>query len=367
MAVYSTYSGNLNGYTSLFVFDSNSGETANFIGTIPSTGSTTDYVFAGGFTMSSQQLLNQFLGNISYLKHQRTATKTVSAVIGGNTPTLTTADSSIGITTTTFNYIPDPRITNIICVSGTLGSFTGELMDELSVYDNSGVEQKGYLGRIMSSEDINSSPGGVSGELLVEVVGYGKTGSDQSAKSNMFLMTPGNTIENIRTGATAQVSQSVVFPVINVNTYKQDIINQVGMSFAGADVAGYTGPLFDFRGITSATFGDNPQHVYFNLNNPNLLNFVTSMLPAFDKGLTGNTPNKQNSIFTILAGTTIDPQFWGVTFNAASGGTLQYNSEFEEFAHYVIHSKAKKENEKSSLIYTINQKSNIRDIDKISF
>jgi hypothetical protein len=142
-------------------------------------------------------------------------------------------------------------------------------------------------------------------------------------------------------------------------------LNQVGYSF-------------DNSGITGVTIGTgaNAKLVFFYANNKYLVEYVSNLLPAFAFGGSGasGSPARQSKIFTILAGTSgdyndvltsLNPVF-GVTLNAITGGTVG-NSEFEQFAHHVLHTYAGVENRKGSAIYSISSKTNIRDIDQIAF
>lgn len=373
MVAYSVYSGNLNGQRGLFVFDSNSGVTANFIGIIGETSNTGDYVNAGGYTIGTEKELKQYLGNIAYLDYKRSVQTTITSVIGSTGGFVIGPDlgKSVGFTTTILNYTPDPRITTGIIIDGGSASFTGNHMDEILIRDSNGIFQSGYLGRVVGSEEFIGGLGGGTGgnRALVELLAYGITGGNQSAKANPFSYSFGTTLENVRTGATATIGEQTALRLINLESYKDKIINQVGISYDLSTTsysAGITPGVVFPAGITSATFG--PQHLYFFNNDKRLFDYTTSILPAFAHGASAaDSRVKQSSIFTLLAGTTSDPQFWGVTLDGISGGTLGYNSEFEEFAHYIIHSKVKRDNEISSIIYDIRQRNNIRDVDKISF
>lgn len=372
MASYTVYSGNRNGQRGLFVFDSNSGATANFIGVIPETSTTGDYINAGGYTIGTEVELKQYLGNIAYLDYKRNVQTTITSVIGSNNGfVLGPAGKSVGITTTIVNYTPDPRITTGIIIDGGSASFTGNHMDEVLIRDSNGVFQSGYLGRVVGSEEFTGGLGGGTGgnRALVELLGYGVSGAYQSPKAEIFVFNIGATLENVRTGITATIGEQSALRIINLESYKDKIINQVGISYDLSTTnysAGSTPGSLTAVGITSATFGS--QHLYFFNNDKRLFDYTTSILPAFAHGASAaDSRVKQSSIFTLLAGTTSDPQFWGVTLDGISGGTLGYNSEFEEFAHYIIHSKVKRDNKISSIIYDIRQRNNIRDVDKISF
>lgn len=338
-----TYSGNQYGYRALFVFDSNSGTTANFVTTISTGSSTGAYVSAGGFTMSTQAELDQYIGNIVYLDYKRKSRKTIA--------TLTTAGG--GITSTIVDFTPDPRSIVGVYVSGSSASFTGTHMDEIHITENGGATYQAFLGKITYIEEDNTIP---TGSCLLDLVAYGLSGSDSSGA--LFNYTLGNTLENKTNGITATLKVSKYRQYIDIESYRSKIKQQVGISL-------------DATGITSATFGS--QHVYFPTNSKALFDYTSGLLPAFAHGASAaDSRVKQTNVFTLLAGTTGDTVSniiyqYGVTFDAVSGGTLGYNSEFEEFAHCVIHTRVGFDNNKGGILYTIENKNSIRGIDQVSF
>jgi len=335
------YSGNQYGIRGLFVFDSNSGTTANFVTTISTGSSTGAYVSAGGFTIGATAELKKYIGNVAYLDYKRTTRRNIA--------TLTTEGS--GVTSTIVDFTPDPRILIGVYVSGGSSSFTGDHLDEIHINEG-GITFQGFLGKITYAESDSTLP---PNSCLLDLVAYGLSGSD---RLNSFSFSIGNTLENKTNGVSATLSQSKHRRYIDLESYRQKIIDQVGSSF-------------DASGITSATFGS--QHVYFPTNSKALFDYTSALLPAFAHGASAaDSRVKQDYVFTLLAGTTGDVSTntifdYGVTFNATGGGTLAYSSEFEEFAHYIIHSKVKRENEKGSTIYTITNKNSIRGIDQVSF
>lgn len=337
----STYSGNQYGFRKLFVFDSNSGTTANFVTTIDVSSSTGAYVSAGGFTIGTQEELNSYIGNEAYLDYKRTSRKSIA--------TLKTEGG--GITSTIIEYTPDPRSIVGVYVSGGSSSFTGDHLDEIQITETSGNTYQAFLGKITYTEEDDSLP---SGSCLVDLIAYGLSGSDTS--NFLFDYTAGNTLENKTNGITTTVKVPKYRLYVDIEAYRRKILSQVGISLGAV-------------GVTSATFGS--QHVYFPANNKDLFDYTSALLPAFAHGASGaDSRVKQTHVFTLLAGTSGDVGAiynYGVTFDAVSGGTLGYNSEFEEFAHHVIHTKVGIENLKGSTIYTITNKKSIRGIDQVPF
>lgn len=339
----SSYSGNQYGQKRLFVFDSNSGTTANFIQTIVVGSGTGDYVSAGGFAVGTTAELQQYVGNVAYLDYKRKSRRSIA--------TLTTEGS--GVTSTIIDFTPDPRSIVGVYVSGGSASFTGDHLDEIHITESTGNTYQAFLGKITHIEEDSTLP---AGSCLVDLLAYGVSGSDTDG--TQFDYTIGNIIENKTNGITSTLKVSKYKKYIDLDSYRQKIINQVGISLDGS-------------GVTSATFGS--QHVYFPTNSRALFDYTSALLPAFAHGASAaDSRVKQDYVFTLLAGTSGDVSTntifeYGVTFNATGGGTLAYSSEFEEFAHYIIHSKAKRENEKGSIIYTITNKNSIRGIDQVSF
>lgn len=339
----SSYSGNQYGQKRLFVFDSNSGTTANFVTTIAVGSGTGAYVSAGGFTIGTDEELEQYVGNVAYLDYKRKSRRSIA--------TLTTEGS--GVTSTIIDFTPDPRSFVGVYVSGGSGSFTGDHLDEIHITEDAGNTYQAFLGKITYIEEDNTIP---TGSCLLDLVAYGLSASDSSGA--LFNYSIGNTLENKTNGITATLKVSKYRQYIDIDSYRTKIKDQVGSSF-------------DASGITSATFGS--QHVYFPTNSKALFDYTSALLPAFAHGASAaDSRVKQDYVFTLLAGTTGDVSTntifeYGVTFNATGGGTLAYSSEFEEFAHYIIHSKVKRENEKGSTIYTITNKNSIRGIDQVSF
>lgn len=348
-----TYSGNQYGERAYFVFDRTTGTggtSSNFITTISISGTTSEYVAAGGGTYGSTAELQQFVGNVAYLGSIRAKSKTLSSL-----------DSSGGITTTVKKFIPDPRIMLGIYASGDSGSFTGNHMDEIHVTESTGATYQAFLGKLTYPEYNSSIP---TGYVLVDLLAYGISGSD--LPSSTRYISDGYTLANKSNGIEAEIKSNALIEYIRPSIYKTFITTQVGNSF---DVVN--------TGLTGVTIGvgANAKLVFFSPNNKELYNFVSSALPAFAFGGSGasGTAVRQVNVFTTLAGTTGDindvllgSAIYGVTFNAVTGGTLG-NSEFEEFAHHVIHTVVGKENLKGSLIYTINTKNSIRGIDQVSF
>lgn len=339
----STYSGNQYGYKKLFVFDSNSGTTANFVTTIDAASNTGAYVSAGGFTLSTDEELYQYIGNSAYLAYKRKTKKIISTLGSGGE----------GITSTIIEYTPDPRSIIGIFASGSSASITGTHMDEIHITENTGNTFQAFLGKITYIEEDNTIP---TGSCLLDLIAYGLSGSDDPYP--LFYYSIGSTLENKTNGITATIKNTAYRNYVDIASYRSKIKQQVGISL-------------DATGITSATIGS--QNVYFPVNSKELFDYTSALLPAFAHGGSGADDRvKQTHVFTLLAGTTgsigsnIIYQY-GVTFDGLSGGTLGYNSEFEEFAHYVIHTKVGFENNKGGILYAIQNKNSIRGIDQVSF
>ena len=233
-------------------------------------------------------------------------------------------------------------------------------MDEIHVTGNDGNTYQAFLGRISYPE---TNPDIGAGKCLVDLIAYGVSGS--SDPSTAFVMNAGNTIANKTNGIETTIIGTDVINYVDINSYKESLVSQVGSSLDSAV----------FTGITIGHPVAQAQNVFFNPNDMNLVNYCSRLLPAFINGASGANVNKQETIFTLLAGATatlghLDTSganaVFGVTFNAVTGGTLG-NSAFEEFAHAVIHKYAKTQNEKGHIINSIRNKFTIRDIDDISF
>lgn len=350
-----TYRGNIYGERAYFVFDrttATGGTNANFLDSIDISGTTSQYVAAGGATYGSTAELAQFIGNVAYLNNKRTQVKTLSSL-----------DKSGGITTTVVKYTPDPRITLGIYASGDASSFTGHHMDEIHVTETTGATFQAFLGKLTYPENNSTVP---AGYILVDLLAYGISGSDISDSTRVFGT--GFTLANKINGVEAEVKSSGYIEYIRSSVHKSYISSQVGASY---DFVG--------SGLTGITIGvgANAKLVFFSPNNKELYDFVSSALPAFAFGGSGasGTSSRQSNVFTLLAGTTGDINgvilpgsnpVYGLTLNAITGGTLG-NSEFEEFAHHVIHTYVGKLNNKGSIIYTINTKNSVRGVDQVSF
>ncbi len=354
-----SYSGNLNGEKRLFVFDRDAGTGATqvtFVKTIPLnstfSGATSAYAAAGGETYGSTAELLPFIGNRIYDNYQRQQSRTVTTFVDG-----------VGVTNTVVNFTPDPRIQLGIYVAGTSQTgLTGDHMDEIHVTGNDGTVYSSYLGKITYNEtnsDISSD------RCLVDLLAYGISGSTDP--STLYVMGVGKTLENKTNGCTDVIKATNVNLYVDIDSHKQATVGQVGASF-------------DSPTIFGTTIGDAgaSQNIYCDPNNKELIDFCSTLLPAFVNGATGafQRAERQTHIFTMLAGATanlanvqseFDGVLFGATFNAVTGGSGGSVSAFEEFCHAVLHKHAEKINNKGSVIKQIQDANSISDVDDISF
>jgi len=355
-----SYSGNVNGEKRLFVFDRDAGTGATqvtFVKTIPIdypglAGATTAYFNAGGKTYGTTAEIYQFVGNRIYDNYQRQQSRTITSFVEG-----------VGITNTVVNFTPDPRIHMGIYVAGTSQTgLTGDHMDEIHVTANDGTSYQAFLGKITYNET-NSDI--AADRCLVDLVAYGVSGS--SDPSTLYTMGVGKTLTNKTNGCTGLIKASNVNLYVDIDSHKQAVVGQVGASF-------------DSPNIFGTTIGDAgaSQNVFTDTNNKNLIEFCSTLLPAFVNGGTGafQRTERQTHIFTMLAGVTgeldnvdsaLENAIFGVTFNAVTGGSGSLDSAFEEFCHAVLHKHAQTINNKGSVIKQIHDVKSIRDVDDISF
>ena len=354
-----TYSGNQYGDRRLYVFDRTSGTggtQANFIKTIPVSlptmaGATSAYVFAGGDTYGSTGELLPFLSNKLYENFARTEQST-----------LTSLDNTGGTTSTVVNFTPDPRSHIGIFITGDATGFTGRHMDEIEIQANDGNTYGAFLGRLVFGEE---SPilGTTSG--ILELLSYGLSGSTDP--STLYAISAGKTLLNKTSGSPGVVAQTEVIKFIDIDAYKEGIKGQAAAASEGSGA------------LVGLTIGDGVGRVvFFQKNNKETVDFVSTLLPAFAHGGSGisGCDNRQENIFTIHAGTTgtvndvpTDGKdaIWGITFNAVTGGTIANTSEFEEFAHNVIHLHTKTLSDKQGTARDIRNAHSIRDVDDIAF
>lgn len=353
------YSGNQYGDRRLYVFDRTSGTggtQANLVKTIPVSlpslvGATGAYVFAGGDTYGSTAELLPFLSNKLYESFSRTEQRT-----------LTSLDNSGGITSTVINFTPDPRSHIGIFITGDATGFTGRHMDEIEINADDGNTYGAFLGRLVFGDE---SPlvGSTSG--ILELISYGLSGSVDP--STLYAISAGNTLLNKTSGSPGVVAQSEVIKFIDIDSYKEGINGQAAASIEGTGI------------LVGLTIGaGRPRTVFFQPNNMETVRFASTLLPAFDAGGAGisGLANRQENIFTLHAGVTGDVDevpndgadaIWGATFNGVTGGTIANTSEFEEFAHNVIHLHTKTLSDKQGIEVNIRNANSIRDVDDISF
>ena len=372
------YTGNQTtlGYSRVYVFDANTGTgatQASFVKTIPTettvAGSTSAYVTAGGAVHGTTFILSQYIGNEAYESYARTISRT-----------FTVLEENGGITTTVQTFSPDPRIQfSLYGVGGFTGAtgFTANHMDHVAVAASNGVTYEGFVGRIAYNQDDPGVAAVGNNSFLLELVAYGRSGG-VDAEDDAYTMTSGATFVNLVNGNTAAViNHNAAYRTIDINSYKEKILGQASRRLDGNIFVG-------------STIGDasQSQAVFYNPNDSRLINFTSTLLPAFAHGASGATHNvlsevgvggiyaagRQEKIFTMLAAVTgdighVDKQgtnaIFGVTFNAMTGGS-QGGSAFEEFAHQVLHQYAKIQNAKGQVTFTIVNKSNLNDIDEIT-
>jgi len=357
-----TYNGNKQGELRLFVFgatgDGTGASGANFITDLPIsypdlTGATALYSAAGGAHHGETATLLQYIGNRAYLDYTRKSIRSYSEI-----------DPNGGVTNTVKEFTPDPRAVIGIFASGGAASFTGNHMDEIHVTTAGGTYQ-GFLGKITYPEQ-----SGLSGSYtLVDLVAYGSSAGVADDPSSYTTFVAGQAIQNITNGSNAVIRDTECVKYVDLDSYKEKIIQQVGASFDNNDIVGIT---IGTPGAASA------QNVFYKPNNINLLNYVSRLLPAFDHGGSGMSgiAGQQTSIFTLYAGATANlgdldsvgsEAIFGVTFNAVTGGSMPGQSAFEEFGHKVLHKYAETQNNKASVIHSIYKKKSVRDVDEISF
>ena len=373
-----TYSGNSTGtsqYNRIYVFDRGAGTgatQASFVKTIDTTGSTTDYVVAGGDTHGNTGLLQQYIGNELYENFTRTTTRT-----------FTVMDETGGITTSIQTYTPDPRIHfGFYGLGGSTGAtgFTANHMDHIHVKAENGLTYEGYVGRIdYGSENSEVHALGSSEPVFaIELLAYGVSGSD--ATDAAYSLATSGTFTNKTNGNTGIIRlPDQAYRVIDINSHKQKVLGQVSRRLDSANFVG-------------GTIGDAgaSQAVFYNSNDTQLINIVSTLLPAFAFGGSGASGHhsrvagvggvysslRQSEIFTMLAGVTGDINhvqsngdgaIFGVTFNAVTGGSANCVSAFEEFAHHVLHNFAKNQNTRGQAQKKIIDKTNSYDIDQCEY
>jgi len=353
------YSGNINGEKRLYVFDRTTGTgatQANFLTTIPISypnlaGATTAYVTAGGKTHGTTAELYQYVGNRAYDNYRRTQIKS-----------FTTNDPSEGITNTIIKVTPDPRIQlGIYASGGSQSGLTGNHMDEIHVTANSGITYQAFLGKITYNED-NSDI--ATDRALVDLIAYGVSGA--ADLSTLYTMGVGETLANKTNGGSSVIKVEQTNLYVDIDSHKQAILGQVGASLDSPNTFG-------------TTIGDAgaSQSIFTDVNNKELINFCSTLLPAFANGGSGmnDRTGRQETVFTLLAGTTgnldnvdsaLSGAIFGVTFNAVTGGSGTV-SAFEEFCHTVLHKHMELLNNKGSVNKQVIDAKSIRDVDDIAF
>ena len=365
-----SYSGNQFGDKRIYVFDGTlgtGGTQASFVTTIPFQsnmfGSTGAYFNAGGTVYGTTAELVPFIANKIYENYARSEQRTVTTF--NNTP------GQEGITSTIIKFTPDPRSHIAIHITGDQYGFTGEHMDEIHVTAADGNTYQGFLGRLAFGEQ-NPALGTTSG--MLELLAYGLSGGS-NVPSTAYDMTAGRTLMNKTNGVTGYVSTSTTLNIIDMESHKEAIRGQAAASVENNSITGAT------VGTRNGGLG---QSVFWQQFDLPTINFVSTLLPAFAHGSSGVSASDATrgpgryrvpEIFTLYAGVTqdltqVDPNgnnlTWGANLNAITGGTLG-GSEFEEFAHIVLHTHARGLNRKDLLNQQYRDLDNIREIDDISF
>ena len=365
-----TYAGNQFGDRRLYVFDRTSGTggtQANFIKTVPfistMVGATTTYFNAGGLSYGTTAELLPFIGNKVYENYARREQRTLTSL---------SHDSAGGITSTIVNFTPDPRSHIAIQITGST-SFTGEHMDEIFITAKNGITYQGFLGRIIYGDD-NPLVGTTGG--IVELVAYGTSGG-AAVLANAYEMNVGNTIQNKINGVVGHIARDDFSQLVDIDSHREAIS---GQAVASLQTNSLTGCTIGTRGGNAG----GGQSIFWQQHSLSVVNFVSRLLPAFAHGASGVSASDATKgpgtyrvpeIFTMYAGVTGDlgevnsegtGAIWGATLNGITGGTLG-GSEFEEFAHAVIHLHAGALNKAEGLNKQFRDVNTIREIDEISF
>jgi len=349
-----------------YVFDRNQtggptgGTSANFIGVIDAVDATTQAYFnAGGKTFGSTAEMQFLVGNKAYVNYarERRSSRTFVTTTGG-------------ITNVTEIFTPDPKITFGILVGGTVGSFTGHHGDEIHFTLQGGITVQGFLGHLdyggSGSSGFNENVD--TNSVVVDLFGVGLSGSDLTAMETSGNFNAGNTLTNKTNNTQTTMTRSGPIQYVNLESYKNQVVGQVNAKLGQAGLTGHT------IGNAGDSFG-----VFYDPTNVELISFVSTMLPAFAQGGSGAVGSKRRAekVFTMLAGTSgtivnvqsdgSDNPIYGVTFNAVTGGTIPGQSQFEEFAHAVLHGNAIIQNKIGGKVYTIKSKKSIRAVDDVNF
>jgi hypothetical protein len=338
-----TYNGNQNGFKSLFVFSNTGGTNCNFVGTIAYTGTTTQYVAAGGFTCETTAEMNPYRGNNAYLNYVRNSSSIHTYI-----------DPATGVSHAKESVTPDPRAEFGLLVHGTSASFTGDFMDEIHVSHSGGTAQA-FAGRFTYSDGVTHLP---ANTVLVDLVGYGISGGNPNV-TNLYTFTSseaGLTIANKRTGAGSTLAvYATAYRYIDYNSYAGAIAGQIGATHAGG------------HGVTGITVGDatHKKYILVDLDNKDLRDEIKILLPAItNSGSITASPDRQGLYHTIhgsCGGVN------GITFNAITGGTVAGTPEYEEFGVKYGHRYIAFQNLKNSDLNALSNKNNIRAIDELSF
>lgn len=349
------FSGNTYGNIRLLVFGSTGGTNANLVGTIADSGTTTQYLNAGGSNFATGASLTQFLSNLSYLNYSRKEQEVKTQLL---------ADG--GITFSTSDVTPDPRI-----VFGVLAheqGLTGHHMDEIHYTNAGGITYQAFLGRLTYSA--GHTDGGSTlvpdGQVLVDLVSPGISGSNVS-DDDLYQITAGATIVNKTNGMAdtgCTLAGGVIVRRIDTNLHREYTISH-------ALQTSITDRL-DSDGLTGATIGDTQhlRHVRYNPYSNQLLDFIqtSSHLTTNASAITGDA-DRPFTVFTLhgISASGLTGGTYGISLNAITGGTVTNTSLLSEFSGKVVGTKTAIDNVITTTTITLNEKESVRSIDEVSY
>ena len=354
-----TYSGNKYGQRATFVFSATGGTNANFVTTINTSGTTKNYVDAGGSTfndVTGRSSLEQFVGNEAYLQYKRSTQNTTTELLANG-----------GITFQTEIVTPDPRIV----VGFQVGDgITGHHMDLIHYSVGFGVTVEAFLGRITYSAE--SGLGGAYGSTLVpngsaiiDLVAPGTSGGNEASGSkfsDIFTLVSGATISNITNGMSVNGStftSTQIYNRVPLKEYRDVIIDQVSGS---SDVSNLN------SGITGITIGDTThlRHVRVNPRSKDLSRFIQEISPIISTAITGDI-TRETEVFVPFGLSGAAGTSFGFSLNGITGGTVAGHSLFEEFVVRTVNSRVRLDNIVKTTKDLLIDASTHRRIDDISF
>jgi len=306
------YSGDKNGDLDLLVCKN--GNYITSIGLTSSVSLTQEYVAAGGETFATEAELLPFKANKAFLNYVKgsyetsTVKTTTSGLFANSTTTLTGTGNGSG----DFKRQGDPRVTHRITLNGGSTSSIGLLgptgpthMTQLVITDTSVSKTFDcYFGRYFDGFTTGTT---VGMELLLVGVTGAITGGFSGRTGPFLIEAPG--------GQTGEFTAANVKTIKNLNSFKQFISDQVGLSLNGST----------FDGITYGTSRTGHAVFFRGTTDLNELATISSLVQANLKGETGD---RITSIHLPLVGTTVSA-ISGITFNSQTGGCAAA-SEFDD-------------------------------------